>query len=191
MSKSILRLLFAVNLVFFLSNFSLHSQTSIEQIIREHDTTKQSKIGTPYLDFEITSLDGVSISQEDLKGKVTFINFWFSTCGPCIIEFDELQDLYETYSSSPNFQFISITTDYPEIAKKSVEKYKLPYIVYSVEDKESRRLNLNSGFPTNIVIGPDGKILYAKTGGFYDKELVKQLFIPIRELIESNLSEIK
>src|SRR5690606_23955807 len=38
---------------------------------------------TPAVDFQLTSLDGETVSASDYRGRVLFINFWATWCEPC------------------------------------------------------------------------------------------------------------
>ena len=51
------------------------------------------------------------ISEADLKGKVTLVNFWGPWCPACAIEFPHLVELEEHFRGDPNFQFLSISTN--------------------------------------------------------------------------------
>ena len=50
--------------------------------------------------FETTDLDGKKIDSKELfaKNKVTMINIWATTCGPCIEEMPELEKLNKEWS---------------------------------------------------------------------------------------------
>ena len=43
--------------------------------------------------FELKDIDGKFVKSEHLKGKPTIINFWFSTCEPCLLEIPALNEL--------------------------------------------------------------------------------------------------
>ncbi len=54
---------------------------------------------------------------EHLKGKLSIINFWFTSCPPCIEEIPDLYKLKKEFGDSVNF--IAITFE----SRKKVEKF--------------------------------------------------------------------
>ena len=51
----------------------------------------------PFPDFTLPALTGDSQSLGDLKGKVVFLNFWATWCGPCRLEMPSMETLYNSY----------------------------------------------------------------------------------------------
>ena len=49
------------------------------------------------IEFELQDLEGKSIKLSSLKGKVVFLNFWATWCGPCRTEMPSMQRLYERF----------------------------------------------------------------------------------------------
>src|SRR6185369_6283570 len=52
--------------------------------------TKPYQIGKP-LDIRFTALDGREVDLAKLTGKVVLVEFWSTTCGPCIAEMPTLK----------------------------------------------------------------------------------------------------
>ena len=50
------------------------------------DKPAPSVHGTVAAPFELFDLEGESTRLQDFKGKVVLLNFWGTTCGPCLIE---------------------------------------------------------------------------------------------------------
>ena len=151
-------------------------QTQNKQVINIDSLFKAKQIealGKP-LSFFTTSYNNKPFTNENLKGKTVFINFWFAACAPCIAELDELNKLYDTLKSNEKFEFISFTPETPKVIKKIIKKYKIHYKVFSLNGVDCKRLNRNSAFPTSLIIDPNGTIKLFKIGGSINKAEVKK-----------------
>lgn len=72
--------------------------------------------------FEFVNQDGQPFGLNELKGKISVVDFFFTSChGPCPIMSDFMAHLYRTYESHPEIQFVSISVD-PEVDSLSVLK---------------------------------------------------------------------
>jgi len=49
------------------------------------------------------------VTADDLKGKVTLINYWGPWCGPCRIEFPHLYELRQSLRQQPAAQIVSVS----------------------------------------------------------------------------------
>lgn len=148
------------------------AQINYESYLHKCDSLVQLNVGKQFPSFTAITLKGDIVSDKDLLGRVTIFNFWFRYCEPCIAEFDALNGLYQQFRDDKIFQFISFTSDAPEVANTSVIKYKLLFPVCSISEKECFRLNFNQGFPTTIIVDKFGKIALIKTGGSLEKEKI-------------------
>jgi peroxiredoxin len=52
------------------------------------------KINTPAPDFTLNDLQGQKVSLSAHRGKVVLLNFWSTTCPPCVAEIPSLVSLY-------------------------------------------------------------------------------------------------
>lgn len=52
------------------------------------------KINTPAPDFSLSDLQGQQVSLSAYRGKVVLLNFWSTTCPPCVAEIPSLVSLY-------------------------------------------------------------------------------------------------
>lgn len=87
------------------------------------------------------------------------INFWFEKCPPCIAEMPELNNLVAKYGNK--VRFIGITHDSPASASRFQKRNGYNYEIVSLSKDEIREININHGFPSNVLVGKDGKIIYA------------------------------
>ncbi|MDR0688886.1 MAG: TlpA family protein disulfide reductase [Spirochaetaceae bacterium] len=48
-------------------------------------------------DFSLPLTDGTNLDTEKLRGKVVFLNFWATWCGPCRAEMPSMEALYRRF----------------------------------------------------------------------------------------------
>jgi thiol-disulfide isomerase/thioredoxin len=89
------RILFLV-LVGFLATLA-HAETLKERMSQEGLGVAQKPIAP--IEFELPGLDGQKVKLSSLKGKVVFLNFWATWCGPCRSEMPSMQRMYEKLKS--------------------------------------------------------------------------------------------
>jgi hypothetical protein len=58
-------------------------------------------IGKDFKPFNLTAVSGKKYTQDNLKGKITFIEFWFEACSPCISFWIKLMHLPISYIKQP------------------------------------------------------------------------------------------
>jgi peroxiredoxin len=58
-------------------------------------------------------LDGSTTTTADLKGKVTLVNFWATTCVSCVKEMPALVATHQKYQSS-GFETVAVAMSYDE-----------------------------------------------------------------------------
>lgn len=123
----------------------------------------QEAVGTPAKPFDLVDYAGNQITSNELKGKITVVNFWFKECKPCIHEMPELNELVEAYKNNTNVQFIGFSTTAKDRLPSFFKKHTFDYRI--VPDSQSYAMeNGVTGFPTNMVIDQEGNIAFLKTG---------------------------
>jgi cytochrome c biogenesis protein CcmG, thiol:disulfide interchange protein DsbE len=130
----------------------------------------QNCVGRNFVFEKAKGVDGKTYSMKDIKGKTVLINFWFSDCKPCVVEFEYLKKLLLQHKGRKDFLILSFTFDPKEKAKRTALKYGLQYPVILVTEQTTRQLNCEHGFPTNLIINKSGKIAYLKNGGFESEQ---------------------
>ncbi len=124
------------------------------------ETFFEDLIGNNLPAFNGITINKKPFSNIDLKNQVVVINFWFEKCPPCIAEMPELNKLVDKYGKKA-VRFIGITHDRPSSAKRFQKRNDYRYEIVSLSKDEIRKLNINHGFPSNVLVGKDGKIIYA------------------------------
>jgi len=129
------------------------------------DGNNSDLLGEKSPDFSMVDINGNHISTENTKGKVVVLNFWFTSCKPCMAEIPELNEVYNKYKNDANVVFASITFDKKEKVDAFLKKYPIKYPVIS-DAKNICDLFKVSGYPTNIVIDKKGNYFDHISGGF-------------------------
>lgn len=110
-------------------------------------------------EFSASKLDGKLVRFTDLKGKVIVLNFWFIGCPVCFSEMPKLNALAAKFAGNKDVAFIAMTADPADSVKKFLAREKFDYQPIA-DAKAALDMFGFSGYPKNIVIGKDGKIVY-------------------------------
>ena len=115
-------------------------------------------------------------------GKVLFVDFWATTCGPCRGGIQATADLRKQYHNHPEFQFVYITSE-NESPEKSytdyVEKHLKGEACYRLTDTEykyMRQLFQFNGIPHYVVVEKDGSISTEEVGTHNLADFLKRRF---------------
>jgi peroxiredoxin len=75
-------------------------------------------------------LDGSHISMEQMRGKVTLVNFWATSCTTCVAEMPEIVATYGKYKDK-GFDTLAVAMSYdpPAYVVNFTESRKLPFKV--------------------------------------------------------------
>ncbi len=115
-------------------------------------------------DFEMTLLDGETVSFEDYRGKKVLMNFWATWCGPCVGEMPALQRLAEEYPDELAVLAVNCgeTQDTVEKFNESNE-YTFPIILDTDGAIQAMFGGLTS-IPVTVIIDEEGYIVTGSTG---------------------------
>lgn len=119
--------------------------------------------GKPAPAFELGGLDGpVKLSQ--YQGKLVYVDFWASWCGPCRQSFPWMNDMQARYGAQ-GLQIVGINVDAKtEDARAFLAAVPARFVVAFDAAGATPRSYGIKGMPSSVLIGPDGKILFEHTG---------------------------
>ena len=114
--------------------------------------------------FTLNDINGKPLSLASLKGKYVLLDFWGSWCIWCIRGIPKMKEYYKKYDGK--FEILGIDCNDTEAKwKEAVKKYELPWLhVYNPRGGKVLADYGIQGFPTKILIGPDGKIVKTIVG---------------------------
>ena len=132
---------------------------SQETDVAEVETAAVEADGAEAPDFTLNDINGKPLTLSSLRGKYVILDFWGSWCGWCIKGIPQMKEYYQKYAGK--FEILGIDCNDPEEKwKAAVEKYELPWLhVYNTRDSKVLEQYQIEGFPTKIIVGPDGKIV--------------------------------
>lgn len=116
--------------------------------------------------FTLPNLEGKNVSLSDFRGKWVILDFWGSWCGWCIKGFPDLKAAYAKYK--PELEVIGIDCqETPERWKAGVKRHDLPWVHVYLDQEKAKSLLPEygvQGFPTKVVVNPEGKIMSIVSG---------------------------
>jgi thiol-disulfide isomerase/thioredoxin len=143
----------------------------------EKEAQKKQVAGIEAPVFTLNDINGKPLALTSLRGKYVILDFWGSWCVWCIKGFPKMKEYYAKYPGK--FEILGIDcNDTEEKWKAAVKQHELPWLhVYCPKESTVLADYGITGFPTKIVIGPDGKIVRTIVGedpAFYT--LLDELF---------------
>jgi cytochrome c biogenesis protein CcmG/thiol:disulfide interchange protein DsbE len=104
------------------------------------------------------------VSLQQFQGKVIYLDFWASWCGPCKQSFPWLNEMQSKYGHQ-GFQVLAINLDMKladaqDFLKNQTAKFVIAFDSQSVTPKAYGI----KGMPSSFLIGKDGRILSQHTG---------------------------
>ena len=137
------------------------SATGDQLVIERSDQTVALAVGFEMPNVTVTRLDSSAIDLTALRGKPVVINWWQTTCSPCIAEMPELNELVEKYADR-DVEFLAIANN--EIAELPPFLKKHPFIYdIAVANDEAVRI-FGRGYPRHVIVSGEGKVVLDITG---------------------------
>jgi len=118
------------------------------------------KDGKKAPDFSLDGLSGRRVELKQFKGKVIFLTFWATWCGPCKEELPSIEALHRQFKGK-DLAVLTISVDHEGAVP--VEKYisKQGYTFYVLTDPKGTLLDLYGveRIPTTVLIDKKGRII--------------------------------
>jgi len=117
--------------------------------------------------FDLKTLTGENFNSEQLKGKPTMINLWFTKCPPCIDEMPILNKIRKKYKD--DFNFIAITYEKEENVKNFLKKHPFNFKHLINAENFTDQLGIKA-YPMNLFLDKNGVLKYVKGGIPYERK---------------------
>lgn len=141
---------------------------TLDELYEKYEKTVYLEIGKVAPNFESQTPDGKTVSLNELKGKVTIIDFWAAWCGPCRKENPNVVKVYEQYHDK-GLEIIGVSLDGAPNQKDpkkawldAIEKDGLKWnhvssLMY-FNDPVAKQYNITS-IPATYILDEEGKIV--------------------------------
>ena len=159
------------------------TDSTAEGAADDEEEEERALTPAPLSDLELTDQFGNVHRLEDYKGRVVFLNFWATWCGPCRNEMPDIQKLYEEYAArGDEAEVVILGVAGPEIGQEGsaediaafMEKNGYTYPVLMDENSEMFTQYGISAFPTTFMIDKDGNV-YGYVPGQMTEDIMRSI----------------
>ncbi len=119
---------------------------------------------TPLPPLTMQDLDGRIITTDDLRGKVTLVNFWATWCAPCRAEIPDLIKLQARYPD--HLQIIGVSADEGpvQVVEDFATEYGINYPIVMATPELNRAFPGVMALPTSFIVDPEGRVVQTHIG---------------------------
>lgn len=162
---------------FYTFNGTKAEITLSSSLIQEESLSGASlKLGDIMYDFSITDNSGITTTLSEVlkEKKMVLLNFFYTTCGPCVTEFPYMQEAYEKYQDE-----VGIIALDPMDDNAAVEGFKssmgLTFPMAACQPTWSATFAIQN-YPTSIVVDRYGMICLIEVGGLTSSRPFNSIF---------------
>jgi peroxiredoxin len=115
--------------------------------------------------FSLQTVDGKTITEQDLKGKITVIDVWATWCPNCLQERLELNILADMYKQDTSLVFLAISEEEPEriAAFLARNPFNFTHLLQGEKFTDLLQTQLVKTYPQHIVVDKDLNIVYERS----------------------------
>ncbi|MGI9036522.1 MAG: TlpA family protein disulfide reductase [Pyrinomonadaceae bacterium] len=126
--------------------------------------------GVPAENFTVTSLDGKTITLEDLRGKVVVLTFWSTRCPICAAEIPKFNQIAAKYAGK-DVVFLGLTMENETMVAEHLKKKPFNYtiipnslgVIMKYAEKDAAG-NFNIAYPSTFILNQNGEIDFKTYG---------------------------
>lgn len=127
------------------------TKTSAAQLARQQELL--ALVGKPLPAFQLSDLQGKSVSSTSFLGKPMVLNLWFTSCGPCLAEMPWLNRIQRAKAHT-DVVFLAVTFESREKVQAFLRKQ--PFSFRHLVGAKEYCKQFTSGYPTSFFVDRKG-----------------------------------
>jgi peroxiredoxin len=133
-------------------------------VIAACSQSPSSLAAAPQVGFK--TLAGKQFDTASLKGNVTLINFWATSCTTCVKEMPMMTEVFNSYNAK-GYRMVAVAMDYdtPAFVANFAESRKLPFdVVHDADGSIAKAFEGTKLTPTSYLIDKQGRVVKRYVG---------------------------
>ena len=116
-------------------------------------------------EFTVRTLDGTTITEADLAGRATIVNFWNTWCVPCVQEQPALAKFGKAHADDDSVELLAIVRDDTRAAVEDWVASRDPDWTVAMDPGGQAALAFGTrGQPETFALSPDGVVVAYQFG---------------------------
>jgi thiol-disulfide isomerase/thioredoxin len=112
----------------------------------------------------LPTADGATVSLETLRGKLVYVDFWASWCGPCKRSFPWMAEMQRRYGER-GFAVVAVNVDKKRAdAERFLGVTPAAFTVVFDESGRTPAAWAVKSMPSSYLVDPSGRVLLVETG---------------------------
>lgn len=141
------------------SQLSGHAPANINIPIKNF--LAKQKLKTPGYTFPLKDFMQADAIKTDLKSKYILVDFWFSSCSPCIAQFSQMKNVYSKFNNK-GFEIVAISIDGKQAIpayKKIIKDNNYTWLqLLDLNGVKAKAMDINT-YPTSFLLDSHFKII--------------------------------
>lgn len=117
---------------------------------------------------------------EPYAGKVVYVDFWASWCGPCAESFPWLNQLQARHAADLVVVGVNLDAE-ASAADAFLRKHPASFAIVRDPEGTLPELYRIEGMPSSVILGPDGRVLHRHAG--FRKQQIPEYEMAVRKAL--------